>query len=83
MRYLIILLILLSSCAVKTTEQYLKEGYKLHTVKGIIVHQQKSTIYLDTIENNIKVCFYEGEGQLNDTITVTYLITKYQNEFVK
>lgn len=76
----IILLLLLSSCSVRTTEYYAKHGYSTKVITGEIKWECKNAIWIDTI----KICNYKGKQRIGDTVSITYIsLTKYnQNEFI-
>ncbi len=75
---LILFLFILTSCSV-TEQYYLDKGGTHHTISGKIKYVCKYAIWIDSI----KVCGYKGNKLIGDTLTVVYVKSKYQNEFIK
>lgn len=72
--------IALASCAVRPPVG------ELHNVKGVIyntVGKKEKAIYVSTDSTLVKICNYTGDKAKNDSINISYITTKYQNEFLR
>lgn len=78
-KILLLLILTIASCATQKPSD-------IHNIKGI-VHQIDGKKYravyvcVDSTKS-IKVCNYVGSKNVNDSISITYTATKYQNEFI-
>lgn len=83
MKKLILLLFftIVASCVVRVPSG--ESNYRKGIIYQVVGKDSCKAIYI-CLENTrcIKVCNYTGNKKVNDTIAVSYITTKYQNEFI-